>query len=143
MDGKHEGGKPGRHCERVPAFSGAGQRQCQEPKDDEKEDARVRRMEQHVRQVIAGRPHAPQDIIEAKRQPGERNPLPRADRRGEHPPKLRRAQPPIVDVLQEVDVVVPVHEAVLQRRQEGSKGNEGYKQGDQPVDPAGSGSGDH
>src|SRR5207302_6569281 len=67
----------------------------------------------------------------------------RADRRGEHPPKLRRAQPPIVDVPQEVDVVVPVHEAVLQRRQEGSKGNEGYKQGDQPVDPATSGSGDH
>ena len=92
-------------------------RRAQETKRERVHERGVGRVEQDVAEVVAEGVHAPDDVVGAMSQPGQRRPVPH-DRRGEHPPHLTRAEAPVGGVVEEVPVVVELHPAAPQRRQE-------------------------
>ncbi len=78
--------------------------------------------------------HAPEQVVHAERHPREGNVV--AQVRGPHPAEVRPGEPAIVKVVQEVYVIVPGHELVVQRWQEGRGGDEGHQRRREPADPA-------
>ena len=90
---------------------------CEQASGDEPEQGDIHGVDHHAGEVIAERIHAPQDVVQAPRQPRQRTPV-AEERRREHPVQLRGAEAAIVDVPEEADVVVPVHELGAERRQE-------------------------
>jgi len=71
--------------------------------------------------------HAPQEAVQAESHPGQGNVVARV-KRGPHPAEVRPGEPAIVRVVQEVHVIVPVHELVLQRWKERGGGDEDHQQ---------------
>src|SRR5438046_2543440 len=55
--------------------------------------------------------------------------------RGPHPAEVAPAEPPVVRVVGEILVIVPVHELVLQRRQEGGERDKDDEQWRNPAGP--------
>src|SRR2546427_5220378 len=83
--------------------------------------------------MIPERIHAPQQVVQAEGHPRERNVV--APVRRPHPAEVAPGEPPIVRVVEEILVIVPVDELVLERRQERGEGDESNERGDKPVDP--------
>jgi hypothetical protein len=96
-------------------------RRREQPPGHEEEHARPHGVHEHVDQVIPERVHPAERVVESQRQPGQRDPVPQEGRR-EHPPKVGPAQAAKVRVVGEVHVVVPVHEARLERGEERDEG---------------------
>jgi hypothetical protein len=95
---------------------------------------RVRRVQQHVHEVIAARLHAEQRMVDRVRHPRERLVIAHAhgpERLEEHPVEMRPGKPPVGGVLEEVRLVVPVEEAAIQGGQEAE---EGHRRDDQHRD---------
>src|SRR5207253_1772165 len=82
-------------------------------------------------EVIAGRIHAPQGVVEPERHPAEGLVVSPVDGR-EHPAELTPGQAPIARVVGEVEVVVPQHEVVAQGRQEAGDHHERDPRRDHP-----------
>src|SRR3989441_1100062 len=122
MDREHEGGKPGRQSERVTAFRRTGQSPCQEPTDDEEEDHRIRGVQEEIGQMIPDGIHAPEQVVQAEGHPGQRNIV--AQVGGPHPAEVGPPKPPVVMVVEEISLIVPVHKLVLEHWQEGGEGDE-------------------
>src|SRR5207244_5607263 len=78
--------------------------------------------------------HAPQQVVQAEGHPRQRNVV--AQVRGPHPAELRPAEPPIVRVVEEILIIVPVHKLVLERWQEGGEGDKRNHRRDQPAPPS-------
>src|SRR5712691_794056 len=84
--------------------------------------------------MIAARLHAPEQVVEAEGHPGQWDVVAHV-KRGPHPMQLWPAKPAIVRVVEEVLVVVPVHELVLERGQERREGDESDHQRNKPGAP--------
>src|SRR5262249_56248243 len=69
-----------------------------------------------------------------ERQPRERDPVPHQRRRG-HPPEVGQPEPAEVVVAEEVDVVVPVHEARAKGGEEGDEGDRRDEEEEEGTDP--------
>src|SRR2546430_3390148 len=123
-----------RYSERVTAFGGTGQRQCQDPTDDEEEDHRICSVQEEIGQMVAEGVHAPEQVVQTEGHPRQRNVV--AQVRGPHPAEVSPAEPPIVRVVEEIRSIVPVHKLVLERGEEGSEGDKSNQQWDQPVAPS-------
>ncbi len=95
-------------------------------------------VEEQAREVIALRVHAPHDIVGAEGEPGQRNVVTHVESR-EHPRELGDSQAAIARIIQEIDGVVPVDEAILQYTEERSE-REHYDQAAQGH-PEGAGAG--
>src|SRR5207244_12893137 len=111
VDREHEGGNPGTYSERVTAFGGAWQSEDQDPPDYEEEDHRIRGVQEETRQMIPDGIHAPQQVVQAEGNPGQRNVV--AQVRGPHPAEVGPPEPSIVRVVEEIFLIVPIHELVV------------------------------
>src|SRR2546428_9097695 len=85
--------------------------------------------------------HAPEQVVQAEGHPRQRNVV--ALVRGPHPAEVGPGESPIVRVLEEISLIVPVHKLVLQRGQERSEGDESNQHSNKPVDPSRSRSADY
>ena len=81
---------------------------------------RVQRVEQHVREVIAGGPHAPQRVVQPERHPGQRHVVPEV-KRAPHPAQLRQAESAVMRILYKVFLIVPADEPIPDRRRKGDQ----------------------
>ena len=135
MDRKHESGKRGRHSERVTAFRGTGQSPCQKPTGYEEEDHRIRGVQEEIGQVVAAGVHAPEQVIQPEGHPRQRNVVTQL-RGSPHPAEVGPAKPPVVRVLEEILVVVPVHKLVVERWQERGEGDDSDHHRDKPGAPS-------
>src|SRR3989454_12564407 len=55
---------------------------------------------------------------------------------GPHPAEVGPPKPPVVMVVEEISLIVPVHKLVLEHWQEGGEGDESNQRGDQPEAPS-------
>ena len=88
-------------------------RATEEHHDEDGEERRVRGVEEHARQVIAGRVHAPEGVVDGEGDPREGLVVPAVDRR-EHPAEMRRREAAVARISGQVHVVVPGDEAVAE-----------------------------
>ena len=128
MDGEEQRGHDRRQAERAVGEPGRMPEQAQR---DEIENRGVEGEDHEAGQMVAGRVHSPDDVVEAEREPGERDPMAH-QHRAEHPPDLRPCEAPIVLVLDQIHVVVPRHESVPERGQEDQERDQGKRQRDDP-----------
>src|SRR3989442_3954852 len=128
MDGKEEDGQRGAGRGH-PCLLGSPDRQADEAERHEVEQDRGDGVQEETREVVAGGVHAPEQIIEAERDPRERDVLAHVHGR-EHPLDLRQAETPVMRVRQEVLRVVEVAgEPVLEGGEEGDDRQEGHDGG--------------
>jgi hypothetical protein len=93
-----------------------------------------RRVEDEARQVVAGRGHAPEQVVDAPGHPRHRLVEPGEGRRP-HPAELGRAESPVVQVRLELVDVVPGQEAVVEGGQERDEGRDGDDRGREGAEP--------
>jgi len=79
------------------------------------------RVEEEAREVIAGGIHAPHEIVGAQGEPGQGNVVTHVEGR-EHPLELGEPQAAIGRVVEKIDGIVPVDEAVLEHTEERGAG---------------------
>ena len=106
-------------------------RAAQQRQHDVVEEHGVHRVQQQAGEVVAGRVHAPQGVVEPERHPAEGLVMSPVDGR-EHPAELAPGQAPIARVVGEVEVVVPEHEVVAQGGQEAGDHHERDARRDHP-----------
>lgn len=85
-------------------------------------------MEKKIGEMISGRIHSPQDIVEPEGQPGHRHVKPLVDGGCEHPRQVTVGKPPVITIINIIGIVIPVDKTTFQRRHETQKyyqGNEG------------------
>src|SRR5437667_10025494 len=82
-------------------------------------------------EMVAPRVHAPQDVVEAERQPRDGDVVTEVEA-GEHPAEIRPAEPPVVRILYQVRDIVPV-EVASERRE---KRDDGRHTNEERHDPA-------
>jgi len=119
-------------AERDRALTRLGQAQTEKTKRQQIEQSGVGGVEQDVRQVIAERIHSPDGVVEAEAEPRDGNPVAHDGAR-EGPADLLPAEAAIEGIVQEVAVVVPEDEAVLQR---GREDRDGQRRNGERHDPA-------
>jgi hypothetical protein len=90
-------------------------------------------VQQHIREVIPERVHSPHGVIDAEAEPCHWDPVAH-DRAGEGPADLGPAQAAVERIVQEIAVVVPEKEAVLERRREHREGDRGDRERRDPPD---------
>ena len=95
------------------AFKETGPSQAQDPEGHEVEGHRIGSVQEEARQMIAEGLHTPEQVVQAERHPGQRNPVTHVNR-GPHPAELGPAESTIVRVIDEIDVA----ECGSQRRSE-------------------------
>ena len=71
--------------------------------------------------MIAGGIHAPHEIIETEGEPRDGYPVAHVEG-CRHPPELVQSQPAVVGVVEKIDGIVPVDEAVLEHTEERGEG---------------------
>ena len=87
-----------------------------------------------VRKMIAERVHPPEEIVQTVGHPAQRLVGAHMES-GEHPFKLRPAQPAEFLIRGDVFDIIPAHEPVLESGQEDEKSERGRGGGYQPVEP--------
>ena len=97
----------------------------------EVEDRGIRAVDEEARQMVARRVHAPEDVVEAEREPRQRDVMAHQDGR-EEVPELRLPETAVLQVVGEVDLVVPLDEFVEQCRKEDDEGDQGEGARDRP-----------
>src|SRR5207249_622799 len=96
------------------------------------EEGGVGGVQQDVREVIAECVHPPERVVEAEREPRHRDPVAHDGAR-EGPADLSPAEAAIGRVAEEIAVVVPEDEAVLERGREDREGNGRDREGRDPA----------
>src|SRR3989442_6731376 len=119
----------------------SGGRAAEEAPCDEIEDSGVRGVQQNVREMVAGRIHSPEEIIETQRHPGNGNVVAEEEGRP-HPSQVSPAQSSEVRIRGEIHQVIPVHEFILQGRREDEDGRDRHTRRDPDAEaPFGTGRG--
>jgi hypothetical protein len=136
MKGEQERGTRGRSSQ-APVTGVAWTRPspAQDSERHEVEDHGIGGVQEQAGQVIAAGLQAPEQVVQAEGHPGQGEVVAHV-KRGPHPAELGPAEPTILGVVEEILVVVPVHELVVQRRQERGEGDQSDQQRDKPGDPS-------
>ena len=138
MEAEHE--RRDRRASRDRSRSGrlVGEAGGEETARDQKDEPGVRGVQEQVAGVVAARIHATEHVVEAEGEPRQRDVVAHPGR-GEHPPDLVPSEPPVVRVLHEVPIVVPVEELPAERRKEchDADGGDQDREGDGPGHLAG------
>src|SRR5437899_10695010 len=79
--------------------------------------------------------HAPEQVVQAEGHPGQGSVVTYVGR-GPHPAEVGPTEAAVLRVLDEIVIVVPVHELVVERGQEGNDGDESNQDGEKPEDPS-------
>ena len=88
-------------------------------------------MEENAGQVVTARVEFPADVLRPEKQPGQ-GLINTEPERTPGPLQLRNAETAVVGVVQEVRLVVPVDETVLQAGDEGGDHDQGERNRNQP-----------
>ena len=105
-------------------------RRFEEPHDEEADEPGVGSVDQDIGQVIAAWIHAPDEVVDGKREPRHGNPVALV-KAGEHPAELRRSEAAPGAVRDEIRLVVPGQEAAVEGGKEDETGQRGDSEGDQ------------
>src|SRR5437762_7612608 len=133
MNGKKERRKGSAKRPRKPApRHTGGERLPQQLYRQQVKQPRIQGVEHDACQMVACRIDPPQKIVKSESHPGEGDVMAHV-RRGEHPPELGPAQPPVVKVRQDVFIVIEVHEPILQRGEIDEGGQQDNENRCQPL----------
>ena len=110
-----------------------GARGGEQPPGHEVEEGHVDGVQQHVHQVIAPGLHPAEDPVEAPGEAGQRDVVAEGHAR-ERPADMRAVEPAEGEILEKVQVVVPVEERAGQGGQEGRRGQDRNGQRGEPAD---------
>ena len=110
--------------------------QPEEVERDKVKEYGVRNVQKYIGEVISRGLHPPNNIIQTKRHPGERNIVPHLEV-GKHPLQLGRAQPAVTRIGEKINLVIPVDKPGVQCRQKHNEGRQcessGYTKGRYPT----------
>src|ERR1051326_3051319 len=84
----------------------------QQPQREEVKQNRIRRVQDKIGEMVAERVHAPYNVIEPQRHPGERLVMPHKERR-EHPAEISPAEAAEIGVFEVEGIVVVIDDDTL------------------------------